>query len=77
MGTFKKITSATKLKPKMKIREFNKFENKYDNYVIGNKLEDETFEVYPDGIDYLSKDSLLLYYSLLKMISRKCEFWED
>lgn len=78
MGTFKKITTSTVLLPKMKIREFDKNKEDYDNYVIGkNRTDDDSFEVYPDGVDYLNREGVLFSYSRSKMIARNCEYLEE
>ncbi len=78
MGTFRKVTESTELAPKMKIREFNEYKDDYDNYVIGNhQIDSDTYEVYPDGVDYLNKEGVLFSYPRSKMISRDCEYWEE
>lgn len=78
MGLFKKIKSNTILKPSMRIREFNTHNGVYDNYTIGQHiLEDDKYEVYPDGKDFLNSSGVLFYYSQSRMIDRSCEYYEE
>lgn len=78
MGSFKRITESTNLELGMLVREFNSKNEDYDNYNIGeNKLSEDSFEVYPEGTDYLDKANLLLYYPRHKMIKNSMEYWED
>jgi hypothetical protein len=78
MGSFKKVKSSTTLSPGMRIREFNKHNGTYDNYTIGKHiLEDDKYEVYPDGKDFLNSSGVLFYYSQSKMINRACEFYDE
>lgn len=77
MVSFKKIKTTTILQPGTIIREFNQQKNDFENYVIGNhKLEDDAYEVYPEGVDFLNKNSVLFYYPKSKMIARNCEFYD-
>ena len=78
MGTFKKISLSTELLPGILIREFNRQKDDYENYIIGNHIiENDAYEVYPEGVDYLNKAGVLFYYPKNKMITAGCEFWED
>jgi hypothetical protein len=77
MGTFKKITESTVLTSGMLIRELNKQTEDFDSYIIGNLNGNNSFEVYPEGEDYLNKAGVLFNYPKRKMINRGCEFWED
>ena len=77
MGKFKKITASTELTPRVKIREFNKNKDDCDNYVIGNhKIDSDTYEVYPDGVDYLNKEGVDyqdLFLTLIRILSTQKE----
>ncbi|MBN2394937.1 MAG: hypothetical protein JXC36_00555 [Candidatus Atribacteria bacterium] len=78
MGNYKSIIQSTKLEPQMKIREFLKGANDYNNYVIGEYLlDDDKYEVYPEGVNYLDSDGVLFYFSKSDMISKNCEYWDD
>ncbi len=78
MGTFKKITESTELESGLLIREYNTETEDFDNYILGNYIDEkEAYEVLPEGEDYLDKAGVLFYFPKSKMISRGCEFYED
>ena len=78
MGTFKKITESTELESGMLIREFNTETEDFDDYILGNYIQDkDAYEVLPEGKDFLDKEGVLFYYPQSKMITRGCEFYED
>lgn len=78
MGSFKKITDSTNLLPGMQIREYNKLKEVFDFYEIASyKLANETYEVYPNGDDTISKNGVNLHFPQLKMIAKGCEYWDE
>jgi len=78
MGNFIKITESTELHSGMLIREYNNDTEDYDNFILGEYIPgNDSFEVYPEGEDYLNKEGVLFYFPKSKMINRDCEIYED
>jgi hypothetical protein len=77
MGAYKKITDATILRPRMKVRVYATQAKDYDNFLMGDYiLGNDNYEIFPDGLDY-KDEGALFYISKSDMIAKGTEYWEE